>query len=177
MGEWSFYQIPQVGVPEPDRDSNDRDNAFVGIRRALDMKISNFGSLNVGNRMSDDYTRTELSFISKDELSDISVITEDSGMGNNSGLRGTSVEQNPYIWGSTVKRVRDDQFFRMTMDNNIDGIGIEKPKFDVMDTDAINSGMDQYKNYPSEGWRSFGGKYDFLPYAGTLGRPRGNARE
>jgi hypothetical protein len=36
------------------------------------------------------------------------------------------------------------------------------------------AGMNAYKNYPTEGWRSFGGKYDFLPYTGVLGRPRGN---
>jgi len=33
---------------------------------------------------------------------------------------------------------------------------------DVSDMEESNAGdMDQYKNYPSEGYRSFGGKYDF----------------
>jgi len=193
MNEWNFWQIPHVGVPEPDRADDARTDTFTRIRRALDMKISNFGSNWIGNRMGQDvdYTRTQLSFITKDDLSDIATITEDSGMGHKSGLRGTSIEQNPYVWGSSVKRFRDDQFFRMDMEHypyrtGMEDFGdyssddphyVEKPKHDVMDAEAVNSGMEQYKNYPSEGWRSFGGKYDFLPYVGVLGRPRGNKRE
>ncbi len=47
-----------------------------------------------------------------------------------------------------------------------------------MDQDVVAAeGMNQYKNYPTESWRSFGDKYDFLPYVGTLGKPKGNARE
>jgi len=189
MNEWNFWQIPHVGVPEPDRDAHDRDDVFTTIRRAADMKISNFGALWVGPRMSDDYTRTELTFITKDDLSNWHQQTEDPGLGHNSGLRGTTIEQNPYIWGSTVKRFRDDQFFRMGMEHypyraGLEDFGdyvadepasIDNPMFDVMDTDVVQAeGMDQYKNYPTEGWRSFGGKYDFLPYTGVLGRPRGN---
>ena len=130
-------------------------------------------------------------YITKDDLADWKVQTEDPGLGHNSGLRGTTIEQNPYIWGSTVKRFRDDQFFRMTMEHypyrdGLEDFGdysaddphyVDKPKHDVMDTDEVQAeGMNAYKNYPSEGWRSFGGKYDFLPYTGVLGRPRGNAR-
>ena len=189
MNEWNFWQIPHVGVSEPDRDAYTRTDVFTTIRRAADMKISNFGSLWVGPRMSDDYTRTELTFITKDDLADWKVQTEDPGLGHNSGLRGTTIEQNPYIWGSTVKRFRDDQFFRMNMEHypyrtGLEDFGdysaaepasIDKPTFDVMDTDVAQAeGMNQYKNYPTEGWRSFGGKYDFLPYTGVLGRPRGN---
>jgi hypothetical protein len=61
-----------------------------------------------------------------------------------------------------------------------DAASIDKPKFDVMDTDEVTAegimadGESVYKNYPSEGWRSFGGKYDYLPYTGVLGRPRYN---
>lgn len=191
MNEWNFWQIPHVGVSEPDRAAYTRTDTFTTIRRALDMKISNFGALWVGNRMDQDvdYTRTQLTFITKDDLSDWSTITEDPGLGHNSGLRGTSIEQNPYIWGSTVKRFRDDQFFRMNMEHypyrsGMEDFGdysadepasIDKPTFDVMDTDVAQAdGMNAYKNYPTEGWRSFGGKYDFLPYTGVLGRPRGN---
>jgi len=55
---------------------------------------------------------------------------------------------------------------------------ITKPTFDVMDQDEVSAdGMDDYKNYPTEGYRSFGGKYDFLPYIGTLGKPKSNKRE
>jgi hypothetical protein len=91
---------------------------------------------------------------------------------------------------------RDDQFFRMKMehpqtsptllaDDNFSSLYpagtstyIDDPTFDVMDTDVAQAeGMNAYKNYPTEGWRSFGGKYDFQPYTGVLGRPRGNERE
>jgi len=196
MNEWNGWQIPHVGVAEPDREGEEsRTDNFIPIRRALDMRMSNFGALNIGLRMSDDYTRTELTYISKDELADWHTITEDVGPGRLLGMRGTTVDHNPYIWGSTVKRVRDDQFFRMDMEHPVTSASllgddslaplypagepadIAKPMFDVMDTNLVHSGMNQYKNYPSEGYRSFGGKYDFLPYIGTLGKPKGNARE
>lgn len=194
MNEWNGWQIPHVGVPEPDIATYTRTDTFTTIRRAADMKISNFGALWVGNRMAQDvdYTRTVLTFITKDVLADHNVQTEDAGLGHNSGLRGTTIDQNPYILGSTVKRFRDDQFFRMDMEHYPYRTGLEdfgdyvaddahfvaKPTFDVMDTDAVQAdGMDDYKNYPSEGWRSFGGKYDFLPYIGVLGKPKSNKRE
>ena len=201
MNEWNGWQIPHTGVEEPNltaisgvNDGQARDDAFIPIRRALDMRISNFGALNIGLRMSSDYTRTELTYITKDELADWHTITEDDGSGRLVGMRGTNVDVNPYIWGSTVKKFRDDQFFRMDMEHPVTSSGllndpdlaslypagaaadIAKPDFDVMDTDVVHSGMNQYKNYPTEGWRSFGGKYDFLPYIGTLGKPKGNLR-
>jgi len=195
MNEWNGWQIPHVGVPEPDRDAYTRTDEFTTIRRPADMKMSNFGALNVGNRMSIDYSRTELTFISKDNLADHNVITADDGAPYGDGLRGTTVEYNPNLWGSTVKKARDDQFFRMTMehsqtsatllgDDDFSSLypastahSVDQPMFDVMDTDVAQAdGMNQYKNYPTEGWRSFGGKYDFLPYVGTLGKPKGNLR-
>jgi len=193
QNEWNGWQIPHVGVPEPDRNLYTRTDVFTTIRRAADMKLSNFGAMWVGKRMSSDYSRTELTYITKDELSDWRQITEDDGPGRLLGMRGTSVDQNPYLVGSTVKKVRDDQFFRMDMEHpptspSLLGdpdlaplypagaaADIEKPMFDVMDTNLVDAdGMNKYKNYPSEGYRSFGGKYDFLPYTGILGRPRGN---
>ena len=196
MNEWNGWQIPHTGVPEPDRDAYTRTDVFTTIRRPLDMKMCNFGALNVGPRMGQgvDYTRTELTFVTKDNLADWRVITADDGAPYGDGLRGTTVEYNPYLWGSTVKKARDDQFFRMTMehsptsatllgDDNFSSLypagaaaSIDQPMFDVMDTKEVSGGMTAYKNYPSEGWRSFGGKYDFLPYTGVLGRPRGNER-
>lgn len=179
--EWTFYQIPHTGVPQPDLEGDyARTDTSIPIRREMNMAISNFGAKFIGSRMpsTQDYTRTQLVYKSKDELADWSVITEDGGAGGRTGLRSVTVENNPYVWGSTVKKVRDDQFFRMTMDHDSTGNGIEKPAFDVMDTDVASAdGMNAYKNYPTEGWRSFGGKYDFMPYTGVLGRPRGNKRE
>ncbi len=195
MNEWNGWQIPHTGVAANAENEHVRTEDYIPIRRKSDMRISNFGSLMVDARMGQDmdYTRTVLTYITKDDLSNWHQITEDPGLGHNSGLRGTTIEQNPYIWGSTVKKFRDDQFFRMTMEHypyrtGLEDFGphyvpdepayIDKPKHDVMDQDvAAAEGMDRYKNYPTEGWRSFGGKYDFLPYVGTLGKPKGNARE
>jgi hypothetical protein len=191
MNEWNGWQIPHTGVAANAETEFVRTDVMTPFRRKSDMRISNFGALFLGNRMDDDYTRTVLTYISKDVLSDWKVQTEDPGLGHNSGLRGTTIDQNPYLWGSTVKRFRDDQFFRMDMEHypyrtGMEDFGdyapgeptsIDKPMFDVMDTNLVHSGMDEKKNYPTEGWRSFGGKYDFLPYIGTLGRPKGNARE
>jgi hypothetical protein len=78
--------------------------------------------------------------------------------------------------GSTVKYTRDDQFIRMGMSRNTGTTAaateIDQPMFDVMDEKertaaGINATTNKtIKNWPSEGWRSFGGKYDFMPYSG-----------
>lgn len=166
MSEYNFYQIDHTGVNEPDREDHARTDSSTLVRRSLDSKVSNFEDRKVGGKMSFDYTRKDLNFKSKEELSDRNVITEDTGMGSNVSARGINVDHNPYLLGSTVKRVRDDQFFRMTMSNNR-GASINEPSFDVMDTDIVDaSGMVEGKNWPTEGWRSYGGKYDFMPYQG-----------
>lgn len=195
MNEWNGWQIPHTGVAANAENEHvrDEDGVVTPIRRKSDMRISNFGALWVSPRMDDDYTRTVLTWSSKDDLSNWKMITTDDGPGRLLGMRGTTVDHNPYLVGSTVKKFRDDQFFRMDMEHpptsesllgdasfaSLYPAGaaadITKPMFDVMDQDEVDpSGMNQYKNYPTEGWRSFGGKYDFLPYTGVLGRPKGN---
>lgn len=159
--EYSFYQIDHRGASDPSSPEDARTDTNVVIRREFDSKISLFGSHNVGARMSSDYTRTNLCFKSKDELADHNVQMADTGVGANVAGRSITVNHNPYILGSTVKRVRDDQFTRMSMSNDR-GAQINAPKFDIMDTDLVAaSGLIAGKNWPSEGWRSFGGKYDF----------------
>jgi len=69
MSQFDFYQIPTVGVDEPDLVAA-RTDVSIPIRRAVDEKICNFGALNVGARKSSDYTKTELTWKNKDELSD-----------------------------------------------------------------------------------------------------------
>lgn len=161
---FDFFQIPAVGVDEPDLDTA-RVGVDVSIRRPADMKMSNFGALNTGARLSSDYTRTNtMAFKAKGESEDWNVITADTGV--NVSLRGVSINENPNVWGSSVKFVRDDQFIRMTMSNDNEGASIDPPKFDVMDTNERSltaaQGISQsFKNWPTEGWRSFGGKYDF----------------
>jgi hypothetical protein len=177
---FDFHQIPHVGVPQPDMDDQvraDGSNGKTVIRRPFDMRISNFGSLDVANRFSWDYTRTNtMSFKAKGESEDINVLTEDTGIGQNVKLFGVSVNHNPHIWGDSIKYVRDDQFIRMTMSRDTGtstaATEIDPPAFDVMDTkESTAEGIaavsnSNLKNWPSEGWRSFGGKYDFLPYSG-----------
>lgn len=165
MSEYNFYQIDATGVNEPDLDAARTEKA-VPIRRAVDEKISSFGSTTIGSRMGTDYTRTTLDFESKDNLLDHNMLVQDTGMGQNVSGRGITVDHNPYIAGSTIKKTRDEQAFRMGMSDNR-GVSVEAPKFDVSDTNTTGAeGMTSGKNWPSEGWRSFGGKYDFMPYQG-----------
>jgi hypothetical protein len=163
MGEkfnFDFFQVPHVGVADTE---NIRTDVKVPIRRRKDMKVSNFGSLNIGPRMSEDYTRTYLGFQSKDELADWSRIVPQ--------WQFAERNENPYVLGSTIKYVRDDQFIRLTMSKE-SGAYFDVPKFDVMDSNSVTAeGIaattnSKIKNWPSEGWRSLGGKYDFLPYSG-----------
>lgn len=175
----NFFQIPFTGVEEPELTASGiaRTDVNTTIRRSVDMKMSNFGSMEVGNRLTSDYTRTNtMAFKAKGESEDINVLAEDTGIGQNVGLRGVSVNHNPMLWGSSVKFTRDDQFIRMTMSkdtgSSTEATSVDVPMFDVMDererTAAGIIATSNYtaKNWPSEGWRSLGGKYDFLPYQG-----------
>jgi hypothetical protein len=176
---FDFFQIPHTGVSEPDTETvrADGDYGKTTLRRPFNMKMSNFGALDVSNRLSVDYTRTDtMAFKAKDELADVNVITEDTGLGQNVRLFGVWVNHNPLLEGSSVKYTRDDQFIRMTMARNTGTTSaateVDPPSFDVMDTKertaaGINASDNaNLKNWPSEGWRSLGGKYDFLPYSG-----------
>lgn len=168
---FDFFQVPSTGVEEPDLDAQTRTDVNTIVLRSKDMKISNFGSLSVGSRMADDKTRIGLGFKDKGESEDWARITEDFGMGQDVSLRGTTVNHNPNVAGSSVKFVRDDQFIRMGMSKNTGSstaaTQVDAPGFDVMDPDTTKAAgiiaTTNYavKNWPSEGWRSFGGKYDF----------------
>lgn len=143
------FQIPHTGV-----DSSTQGEAVQ--TRDLDMKMSNFGALNMSDRSDSDYTRTTLDFKSKDELTNNTPIFQDAEMND-----------NPLLAGSSLKYTRDDQFTRMGMSNSV-YTQISQPKADVMDTKVIDaSGMEKPRNYPTEGWHSFGKKYDeSTPYIG-----------
>ena len=178
--EFNFYQIDQTGESNPSKPETVRTDVNTVIRRASDSKISVFGASSVGSRMASDYTRTNLYFKSKDELADHNVLNADTGIGVNVAGRAVTINHNPYVLGSTVKNMRDDQFFRMGMsgytgklDTVVSGVAstsdansvarsINAPTYDVMDTNLVSADdMTSGKNWPSEGWRSFGGKYDF----------------
>jgi hypothetical protein len=97
-------------------------------------------------------------------------------MGSNVRLFGVTVNHNPYLWLNSIKLTRDDQFIRMTMSKDTGtstaATQVDVPMFDVMDekertaVGILATSNYTMKNWPSEGWRSFGGKYDFLPYQG-----------
>ncbi len=162
--EYEKFQIGHTGV----------DSTTLGRptqSRSLHEKLSSWNAPYVDARMpaSQDYTRTVLSFESKDILSDWSAIIPQ--------WQYAERDQNPYHAGSSLKRFRDDQFFRTLMEHapfvtGMDALGdysaaapafIDIPKFDVSDTDVAQpDNMTYGKNYPTEGWRSYGGKYDFL---------------
>lgn len=152
QSEYNFFQFDpnQVG----------KDWASSGVQdRAPGLKMSNFGDLFYGARMSADYTRTNLDFEDKTELEnpELDPFTQDA-----------EHEDNPYVAGSSIKRIKDDQMFKMGMSNER-GTQIDYPANDVSSTNVVRGSMTAGKNYPTEGWRSFGGKYDFpLAYNGTL---------
>ncbi len=171
MTEFNFYQIGATGVQDTELVVPASGTNFTVIDRRSAEKISEFGSNNIGLRMSTDYTRTDLGFESKDDLSNYEVLTADPSIGDDIPGRSTNVDHNPYLIGSSVKKTRDDQFTRMGMTTS-SGAAIDYPDFDVMDTNLVDvtvSGViDELagKNWPTEGYRSYGGKYDFEPYQG-----------
>lgn len=142
---WEGYQIPHVGLSEVDVVTP----GAVGSHqyRNFGMRMSNFGALTYGVTVASDYTRKGLGFKDKDELMNPAVP---------SFAQDGEWDPNPYVWGSTVKRIRDDEF-------TITGLGSRRdieaglPGFDVSDTDVADaSGFESPKHYPTEGWRTFG---------------------
>lgn len=171
MSEWNFFQI------EPHTIGDDWAAGAYGHQlRSLDMKMSNFGSLNFGTRRSDDYTRVVYGFKEKGimEGADAFGIHDLRGSGQYEGER----DRNPYVWGGTVKKIRDDQFVRMGMSmggkdelmgRDTPNHQVDEPSMDVMDTKESHGPWIAGKNYPTEGWKSFGRKYDgYRAYDGTL---------
>jgi hypothetical protein len=170
--QFSFFQIPATGV-----DSSTKGNAVQ--TRDLDMKMSNFGALWVGPRMghatvsgsypavANDYTRVAYGFEEKSTMEGAA----EFGL-HDMPYKEAERDLNPLVEGSTVKYTRNDEMFKMGMATDDTGdkkasYEVQFPNFDVMDTNLVDaSGMSSGVNYPTEGWRSFGGKYDFLPYAG-----------
>ena len=159
--EWEFFQIPHVGV-----DSATKGNPVQ--TRDLNMRLSNFGALWVADgvgRSDVDYTKVKYGFEQK------GIMEGAAEFGLHDLVQDAEKNENPLVWDSTVKYTRNDEMFKMGMDTDDTGsksksYGVALPKFDVMDTKFVQSGMTALKNWPSEGWRSFGGKYDFLPYSG-----------
>lgn len=169
--EWSFFQIEPRTV-----DDDWAAGEYSHQMREFDVKMSNFGAMKFGTRRSDDYTEVAYGFKQKGIMEGAAAF----GLHDlrASGDYEAERERNPYVWGSTVKKVRNDQFVRMGMsmggENVLTGYDtpnhqVDEPSEDVMDTKASHGPWVSGKNYPTEGWRSFGGKYDFhVAYDGTL---------
>lgn len=127
--------------------------------RPLDSRMSNWGALNRGPRRADDYTRTTYDFAH--------VENEKPDVGIGFGTDRAEYDYNPYVWGSTVKRMLDDKAHKMTMGD------VDTPKADVMDRKESDATQDTplgttFKNYPKEGWSSFGKKGDkAITFAGN----------
>ena len=111
-------------------------------------KVSHFEAMKFGTVRSDDYTRVVFDNAHFENPQKVAGV----GFGVDRGW----YNYNPFVWLSTVKRILDDKMHRMMMGS------IDVLNADVSDRDEVDAdGMQSYYNYPSEGWRSFGGKYDF----------------
>lgn len=146
---FSFFQIPHTGV-SCDGALGDQQT------RCAEAKISNFGALSYGLREASDYTKLGKGFKSKDELQNPDVPTfQPTGNGGNWG----NAINNPYNVGSTTHKVRHDELAVMLLGSR-NAMKVNQPSFDVMDTslvwDTTVSGVPL--NYPTEGWRTFGGR-------------------
>jgi len=134
--------------------------------RPLASRIARWNIDYVGARDSDDYTRTSLGFAFKDTIENP---RRQVGLGYGTDMG--EYNYNPFVWGYAVahRKMLDDSLFMMGMAHagtnlaayNDAGMSVDAPKKDVSDMKEVNaSGMSAYKNYPSEGWSSFGKKFD-----------------
>ena len=129
----------------------------VHLNRRPDGQMSNFSYYFVGPRMSSDHTRTLLG--GPDPRINPERTIGDGFLGH--GVDWSLFNYNPYqIVGvnggfNPNLRVMNDWL-------QITGMGdIDVVTDDVMDQDEVKaSGIVQYMNYPTEGWSSFGKKYD-----------------
>lgn len=141
----AFFQIPATGV--------DCEWASEGGQqsRSCGMRMSNFGALAYGARNAADYTKLVQSYQSKDELQNPLVP---------SFAQDGEFKTNPFVWGSTVKRVLNDELRIMSLGSRaMDGDAL--PTFDVMDTNLSRSTPkdgDMTLNWPNEGYKPFGGR-------------------
>lgn len=164
---WDNFQIAQTGM-------DDTTTAISGDRQ-FSRKMSNFGDLNFRGAsgalvQGNDYTKTALGFSAKQDWSDTVPVLQDA-----------ELNDNPLLVNSSLKYLRDDQFVRMGMSmggnvispaTSVVNAQINEPDADVMDTKAVDAAgttgaTKEFLNFPTEGWHSFGGKYDKEePYQG-----------
>ena len=135
------------------------DDGWVGAdgqaMRQYDARISNFNAMYRGARMATDRTRTTLDFAKQQNPKEM--------VGIGYGTDWAEYNYNPHVLGSTVKRILDDQAHKMMMDHDR-GAAHSIFHMDVSDMDEVTAagiaaGL-SFLNYPTEGWSSFGKKYD-----------------
>ena len=143
---FDFFQIAATGPTQSDVVTPGGEGSQ--MYREFGVKMSNFGALNYGVRNSNDYTTTNLTFKSAGELQNPVVP---------SFAQDGEWDDNPFVWGSTVKRIRNDEFTVMTLGSRR-AMEATQPKMDVSDTrEADASGFGAAPRiYPNEGWHYFG---------------------
>ena len=138
------FQIPHVGI------TGEMTGGVAAQSREFGSRMSNFGALVGGLRNSSDYTRTDLGFKDKGELENPTILESDSDAAFN---------KNPFVWGSTVKLSRNDELRIMGMGARVGDSSHDAPKADVSDTNlAVDDGTNAPKQFPMEGWHTFGGR-------------------
>jgi len=149
MGEYDFFQVDPSTIGQDWKGGNQARQM-----RSPGNAISNYEALKHGTARGDDYTRVVFDNAHEENPKRVLGI----GFGTDMGW----YNYNPYVWEGTIKKMLDDKMIKMGMGS----IAVEAD--DVSDKDEVDADDMVYgKNYPSEGWRSFGGKYDFEePYQG-----------
>ena len=137
-----FFQISQSGL--------DCTSAALGDQqdRCITMRMSSFGDIAYGARSSIDRMKLSGGFKDKDELSNPVVPSFSQGAEKN---------ENPFVWGSTVKLARNDELTIFELGSRYGSYA--KPGADVMDTKLSKSTPkdgDMVLNYPKEGFKYFG---------------------
>jgi len=147
---FDFFQIQPHKVDDDWSTGNE-----AASLRQYDARISNFNAMYHGARMAADRTRTTLDFAKQQNPQ------ERVGVGF--GTDWAEYNYNPYVLGDTIKRILNDQAHKMMMDHDT-GVAHSIFHMDVSDMDEVTAAGiyagQSFLNYPTEGWRSFGGKYD-----------------
>lgn len=133
--------------------------------RESDNKLSSFGALSFGPKSTADYTKVEKGFKGKDEIQNPSV-PEIRISGNGNWVGSVS---NPFLEGSTTKKLRDEAGFVMTF-----GTRTTKPIVDVMDTFVAHDTTKLTRigfnalYFPDEGVKYFGTRASGSPAGPVL---------
>lgn len=137
---------------------SDVGNVVGKYERPIGSRISNFNAMARGRKLSQDRTRSSFSDHNK-QLNPERVIS-DAFLAH--GTDWAEFEYNPY--GNVKEAGNVGAFVNPNRRRLSDGwaqiVGVGDVDLDVVGADDVVSSHVQYKNYPEEGWSSFGKKYD-----------------